>query len=177
MEVEIFRFCHDLYREPMNGRLLLLFGENGTAKTHCARAVHKWVFHVARSKEFMERKNHISHIESLYWRWPELLDKLKGGGWDLIDDTLNVPCLILDELGGGHDPSRVGVDKLCQILSRRENRFTLITTNVLAEAWDKVFDRRVTSRLFRNSVHVDLTDVPDFAKVEIHGTKKLAEAQ
>lgn len=96
---------------------------------------------------------------------------------DLIDDTLNVPCLILDELGGGHDPSRVGVDKLCQILSRRENRFTLITTNVLAEAWDKVFDRRVTSRLFRNSVHVDLTDVPDFAKVEIHGTKKLAEAQ
>jgi len=76
---------------------------------------------------------------------------------------MNVPCLVIDELGGGHDPSGVGVDKLCQILSRRENMWTLITTNITASAWESKFDRRVASRFFRNSVHVDLGDVPDFS--------------
>jgi DNA replication protein DnaC len=72
------------------------------------------------------------------------------------------PMLLLDELGGGHDPSRVGVDKLCQVLSRRETRWTLITTNILPAAWEQAFDRRVASRLLRNSTLVDLSDVPDF---------------
>jgi DNA replication protein DnaC len=76
-----------------------------------------------------------------------------------------IPCLIIDELGGGHDPSRVGVDKLCQVLSKRESMWTLITTNLLPAAWEEAFDRRVSSRFFRNSTLVDLSDVPDFGTI------------
>jgi hypothetical protein len=43
--------------------------------------------------------------------------------------------LIIDDLGAGHDPSGVGTDKLCQVLSRREEMWTLITTNIMPVAW------------------------------------------
>lgn len=92
-----------------------------------------------------------------------LLDRLKAGSWDLVQDCMSIPVLVIDELGGGHDPSRVGVDKLCQILSHRENKWTVITTNILPAAWEENFDRRVASRLLRNSTIVDLSDVPDFS--------------
>lgn len=146
----------------MLGRMLLLYGENGSGKTHCAKAVYRWVAKVGLAKQFVRRVNHISHLDCVYWHWPKLLDTLKNGGWDVIDDMFDTTLLIIDELGGGHDPSGVGVDKLCQVLSRRENMWTLITTNILPAMWEQAFDRRIASRLLRSSKHIDLTAVPDF---------------
>jgi len=101
----------------------------------------------------------------LYWHWPELLDNFKNGGWDVVEDLFSAPVLILDELGGGHDPSEVGVDKLCQVLTRREFKWTLITTNISPENWEQQFDKRVASRLLRNSTIIDLSDVPDYSTI------------
>lgn len=153
----------EMWSRPQQGRLLVLAGNNGNGKTHCARAVSRWVCLVGHQKTWFATLSHRSHLEALYWHWPSLLDKLKEGQWDLVEDMVSVPVLIIDELGGGHDPSRVGVDKLCQIMSKREKKWTLITTNVTPSAWEEVFDRRVASRFFRNSTLVDLSEVPDFS--------------
>lgn len=158
-------FCGEMWREPTKGRMLVLAGENGSGKTHCAKAVRNWVQAVGYGNQFIERENHISHLDCLFWHWPGLLDTFKGGGWDVVRDMMETHCLILDELGGGHDPSRVGVDKLCQVLSRREQMWTLVTTNFLPDAWEQAFDRRVSSRLMRNSTLIDLSDVPDFSTI------------
>lgn len=151
-----------MWRTPEAGRLLLILGENGTGKTHCAKAVRDWIRQVGHHKQFVRRTNHISHLDCVYWHWPNLLDTLKSGGWDVVEDMFDTCVLIIDELGGGHDPSGVGVDKLCQVLSRRESMWTIVTTNILPAAWEQSFDRRIASRFFRNSVTVDLTEVPDF---------------
>lgn len=166
LEREAGLFCFGMWQAPMRGRMLLLFGENGTAKTHTANAVHRWVSSVGHGKTWFPTMGVRAQLQSLFWHWPALLDELKGGNWDLVEDCMNVPCLIIDELGGGHDPSGVGVDKLCQILSRREKMWTLITTNITADAWETKFDRRVASRFFRNSTHVDLSDVPDYSTMQ-----------
>jgi DNA replication protein DnaC len=152
----------EIWSRPQTGRLLVLAGNNGNGKTHCAKAVYKWIGLVGHEKTWFDNPGHRSTLQCIFWRWPALLDRLKNGDWDLVDDMMTIPVLIIDELGGGHDPSRVGVDKLCQVLSRREKRWTLITTNVMPDAWEEIFDRRVASRFFRNSTLVDLSEVPDF---------------
>lgn len=156
------KFCLGMWDCPQSGRLLVLAGANGTGKTHCAKAVHRWVNLVGHGNTWFPRPDLRMSLQSLYWSWPALLDTFKEGGWDVIEDMMESPLLIIDELGGGHDPSGVGVDKLCQILSRREKMWTLITTNVIPAFWEQKFDKRVASRFFRNSTLVDLSDVPDF---------------
>ncbi len=162
LEDQITIACRNIWRDPARGQLVIIYGENGSGKTHCVKAVHYWISQIGHAKQFITRANHISHLYAIYWRWPELLDKMKSGGWDLIEDLFDAPVLIIDELGGGHDPSGVGTDKLCQVLSRREKRWTFITTNLVQSAWETALDRRIASRFFRNSVCIDLSDVPDF---------------
>lgn len=163
-----------MWANPLIGRLLLLAGRNGNGKTMMAKAVSRWVQAVGHGKKWISTEgtklwNGVPgpdvksvSLSVAYWHWPRLLDCFKNGEWDLLDDMIASPCLILDELGGGHDPSGVGVDKLCQLLSRRENKWTLITTNILPEAWEEKFDKRIASRFFRNSTLIDLSEVPDF---------------
>lgn len=163
LEREVGRFCFGCWLTPGNGRLLVLFGNNGSGKTHCAEAVRDWAKAVGHGKKFVKQENHISHLDCLYWHWPAALDALKNQQWELVDGMMEATLLIIDELGGGHDPSRVGVDKLCQVLSRRETMWTLVTTNILSGAWVEHFDRRVASRLLRNATLVDLSTVPDYS--------------
>jgi len=165
LEREVGRFCFGAWLTPTTGRLLVLSGNNGTGKTKCAEAVRDWVAAVGHGKQFVKQVNHISHLECLLWKWPEALDALKNQQWELVDGMMEATMLIIDELGGGHDPSRVGVDKLCQVLSRRERMWTMITTNVSPDAWQETFDRRVASRFFRNSTLIDLSNVPDFSTI------------
>lgn len=162
LELETGRFCADLWRTPERGRMLVLAGSNGTGKTHCAEAVRRWLALVGHSKQFVKRADHISYLDCLFWHWPNLLDELKNDGWDIVPDLFEATVLIIDDLGAEHDPSRVGMDKLCQVLSRREDMWTLITTNIVPSQWQQQFERRVASRLFRNTTLVDLSDVPDF---------------
>ena len=123
----------------------------------------RWVSAVGRANQFVEEANHIRKLDGIFWHYPDLLDTFKRGGWDVVADMFETCFLAIDEIGGGHDPSRIGVDKLCQILTRREHRWTIVTTNYPQAAWEETFDRRVASRLFRNATQLDLSDVPDFA--------------
>lgn len=111
------------------------------------------------------KENHVTFLQSKSWYWPHLLDVFKEGGWDALDEMMETTVLILDDIGAAHDPSKVGVDKLGQLLTRRERMWNFVTTNIAPEKWETVFDRRVASRLFRNAEIVDLSGVPDFAFV------------
>jgi DNA replication protein DnaC len=160
----VWAFCVGYAKTPARGRMLVLYGNNGTGKTHVAVAVKKWAEHVAGALPMVETREGTQRIPYVvFLHWPTFLDDLKGGAWESVQWAEESTLLVLDEVGGGHDPSKVGLDKLCRILSKRERRWTLATTNCVPESWEELFDRRVASRLFRDAEHVDLTQVPDFS--------------
>lgn len=98
--------------------------------------------------------------------WPMMVNSLKQGNWDRIDDLMRVELLVLDDVGAEHDPSKVGQEKLYLLLERREHRWTVLTSNVYPVAWPERFERRIASRLLRNFEHIDLSEVPDYNSVQ-----------
>lgn len=73
-----------------------------------------------------------------------------------MEDAFNSDLVIIDDVGSENDPWKVCADRFCQILSRREKRFTVITTNVKPEQWAERFDGRISDRLMRSSVVVSI---------------------
>ena len=160
-------------KSPHAGALIVFFGRNGTGKTHCARALVNWAKTTFGECRYVPQANVVRMPAAAFYRWPGLLDRMKSGEWDIAHD-LSPPSsfpgflegyelLALDDIGAEHDPTSVGRDKLCQILSAREKSWTVVTTNILPSSWGQVFEHRIESRLFRNAVHVDLSNVTDYA--------------
>lgn len=151
-----------MFKNPREGRLLLAYGTNGNSKTHVFKAIKHWFNTVCRSNYFVERENVVRMPYGQFWDFPSLLDRLKEGEWNIIDELKSCELLCLDEAGGAHDPSKIGVEKFGQILSARERKWTYIAMNIAPESWEQAFDKRVASRFFRNSTIVDLSNVPDY---------------
>jgi len=81
----------------------------------------------------------------------------------MIHDAMDSDLLIVDDIGAENDPWKICADKLCQVMSRREKRFTVITTNIQPAQWAQVFDDRINDRLLRNSVVVDISNVKSYS--------------
>ena len=157
-------FAKRWYHNDPSPSLLVLVGISGSGKTHIAKAIFR--FARKASSNAHEKGGWKSNSpDSLYLSWPETTDHLKAGDYYIIDEAIRSSLLVLDDLGAEHDPSRNAADKLCQILSRRERKFTIVTTNIIPEAWAERFDVRIADRFLRNSVVVDLLTVPSYALI------------
>jgi len=98
-----------------------------------------------------------------FYRWPEVTDGFKEGDYSPMTDLLDSDLVIIDDIGAEYDPSKNAANRLCQTLSRREQKFTMVTTNIHPEHWAHLFDVRIADRLLRNSQIVDLFGVPSYA--------------
>lgn len=150
------------------GKVLIIYGANGCGKSHAAKAVRDWFNAVrmligpAHRTATSDRESECSIVDCCYVNWPEAVEGIKKEQW-LVFENLAVEYLaIIDDIGAEHDPSGIGLEKLYLILNRRERMHTIITTNFPPSAWEGKFEKRITSRLFRDTVHVDLTKVPDY---------------
>ena len=94
-----------------------------------------------------------------------MIDGFKRGEWDVIEESVDLALLVLDDIGAEHDPSGIGKEKLYYLLERRECKFTVLTTNVPPSQWELKFERRIASRFLRNCTVIDLSDVPDYGTV------------
>jgi len=100
----------------------------------------------------------------LFVRWPETTQEVDRGEYEwLFEEMMSVDLLVIDDAGAENDPWKKAANKLCQILSRREQKFTVITTNIKVESWPERFDTRIADRLFRNSQLVDLFGVESYS--------------
>lgn len=165
---EAQRFCFRFVNNDRNSSMLVLAGHTGCGKTKIMTFMHTYCNAAAwqayhRNKGENGWRGHSSIPAVHFASWPrvtsEILNKCEGSLLDLLE----VDCLFLDDIGAENSAFGIASDKLCQVLSRRERRFTVITTNISPEDWNTRFDVRIADRLLRNSVVVDMTDVPSYS--------------
>lgn len=158
-------FCSEMAQNPARGRLVILFGENGSGKTHLAKCVSRWFASVALQLPWVnDCTDHVRRPHRVFVNWAEAVDNFqKRQETGIFDALKSADLAILDDIGAEHDPSAYGREQLYLILNKREHRWTLITTNVERAHWDEKFERRIASRLFRNAEHIDFSRVPDFS--------------
>lgn len=144
--------------------MLVLVGESGCGKTHVARAIARYAAVAGfTALEKGRGKTWSDHIpSSAFYAWSEITDGFKAGDYSTVQDMMDADLLVLDDVGAEHDPSKNATAKLCQILSRREKKFTVITTNIKPEEWPTSFDTRVADRLLRNSKIILLFGVESY---------------
>jgi len=148
----------------------VLVGANGCGKTHSLNAVANWIAKVGHGIQYEVPPNKITYVMAESWHWPSLVDKLKSGQWDLVTELIEAGVLLVDELGGEYDPSKMASEKFSSILSHRENKWNMITTNIMMGDWERIMERRIASRLFRNATIIDLSQVPDYSLWKSMGT-------
>ena len=155
-------FCKRWIANLSEPSLLVLCGEPGTCKTHVAGAIHS--FCSAAAQQAFDRGGWGARKipATVYRSWPELANEFNDKKFTGMDDLLAADLLTLDDVGAENDPWKICADKLCQVLSKRERRFTVITTNILPEAWAETFDTRIADRFLRNSRVINLAGVPSY---------------
>ena len=161
-------FCGRFYRNNTKKSLLVIVGNFGSGKTHTAKAIFRFCLAAAMSAYEAGHwgKGDGKIPSAIFISWPEAANAFAEKQFGIMEDAVETKLVILDDIGAETDQYKSGLskDKLCQILSRREKRFTVITTNVAPENWTEMFDGRVDDRLCRNSVICDITKVKSFAK-------------
>lgn len=159
---DVESFCARWFANKPGKSLLMLCGEVRTGKTHLAKKIHRFGLASARAA-FDRRGWGATAIPSVdFISWPELACQLGEKNRSCMDDAFSSSLLILDDVGAENDPWKVCADALCQILSRREQAFTVITTNVMPVSWGEKFDGRICDRFLRNSVVIDLSEVKPY---------------
>lgn len=168
------QFCKRWFNNNREQSLLVLVGDSGTCKTHLARRID-YFCRAAAPMAFDRGMHGSSRVpDSMYLHWPSTVAKFgdKKVGNMIVDDASSCTLRIIDDIGAEQDPWGDAKDRLCQILSRSEDRFTVITTNISPRDWANKFDTRIADRLLRNSVVKQLRDVPSYAMWKRTATKK-----
>lgn len=149
-------------RNDTDKSLLIMAGETGVGKSKTGFAIYEWVdrarFDLSCRPGWKKEKS----LSALALRWPEAVDEIRAKRLWPVHDGMEVDVLFLDDVGADDDPFKEAADKLCQIMTRRERMFTVITTNIAPQNWEERFDTRINDRFWRNSVVVDLTGVQPF---------------
>lgn len=154
------------YRRSDCDRLLVLAGHTGCGKTHTLRALRRFA-----------DKARVLAAEQGFWKfppsvwfayWPVLAREISEAASpmsSIITDCAEADLLLLDDVGSESDKYKTGetIDALCQLLSRRAGRWTIITTNISPAAWPTRFDIRVADRLHRGSRVIDLSKAGSYA--------------
>lgn len=156
-------FCSRWYQNAPVNSLLVLVGGYGCGKTHTAKAVARFCRISSLSAFETKAWGNAQVPRTTFMPWPEIANEIAESKNEWLTDAIDCELLVLDDVGAENDPWKRCADKLCQILSRREKKFTILTTNIKPESWPAQFDGRITDRLLRNSVVVDLSSTESYA--------------
>lgn len=151
-------------------RWVSFLGKSGAGKTMLAtwlnrqfKATLDWQINwpaTERSKTPTNQQGRIIRYRGDYVSWATLARQQREGEYRILDDACALSFLVIDDIGAEYGTDFIN-SKLYELLSRRENKWTVITGNLsLAEVASRI-DARIASRMIRHGsvvVDVNVTD-------------------
>jgi DNA replication protein DnaC len=138
-------------------RWLSFLGKSGTGKTFLSDAIFQ---HAKKNHRLMHHLDLCCGVSMFFW--PRLLSKLRDGEYWKVADIADSNFLFLDEIAIEHDASGFARDKLCEILSCRVGKWTVLTSNLTLQQLEAI-DGRIASRMVRDRNIVIPVETVDYA--------------
>ena len=146
-------------------RTLVIYGRTGTGKSMVSRAALKTIGAIGISAWSEGFRNKCPQ-SSVSFEWSALsaigpADRNEGTIWI---DAIEAEVLALQDIGTEVDRFKSGasIENLRLILEAKQNKWTIITTNIPAENWKEAWDIRVDRRLKTNSEIVSVRNAPTY---------------
>lgn len=145
-------------------RWLSFLGTSGAGKSYLARKIFKWFKNSPLYVADVADKEVVYPGTFVAWD-ARLAPQLQGNtGYEQIKEFATEKLVVLDEIGSKRDMSGHVKDCLCQLLSARVGKWTVITANLSLADIGRQIDPRISSRMIRNGGVVLDVDMPDFAR-------------
>ena len=141
-------YCRRFHRKEPGPTLLVIVGDPTTGKSTVAQGIYEWARLVAP--------------DSMFLSWPNVATRISQKDYSLVTRATGAPLVGIDDLGAEHDPFKNAAPYACQLLSAREKKPTVVTTNIDPANWHEFFGHRIAERLLRNSQVVHLVGVPSY---------------
>lgn len=166
MALAVSAWCQHLFtNNRRTSNLLVLCGDPGTGKSHVLNRAF-WFCEDEAINAYTHGFWH-SPFTHTYCMWPGMVSELEMVGDECVDkweEVLHCDAACIDDAGSEVDRYKSGqpTELLCRVLSMRERKFTILTTNIAPENWVKRWDQRVADRLMRGSVIAQTFGVTPF---------------
>lgn len=161
------KFCGNFYANDIHPSLLVMIGDNGFGKTHTLKSIHRFCSMAAQAAFDKGNWGKDKVPSTKYVNWPEVCAEFEKKNDSALPELFAVDLLCIDDIGAESDPWGNCKDKLCQVLTRREQKFTAVTTNIVPENWATRFDNRINDRLIRNASHILIEGVGSYAAFKL----------
>lgn len=139
----------------------VLVGKTGTGKSAIARGIES-VVAVHGVDAWYDGGKWKQPPKASVHAWSQVLTSTG----DVFEDACKSDLAVIDDVGSETDKfkSQEGTEKLRMLLEARENKFTVITTNVPRKDWSTRWDDRVESRMHHKAIVAELHSKLDLRK-------------
>lgn len=90
------------------------------------------------------------------------MTQIYNGEFGSVEALVDEWLVVLDDIGAEHDPRKLGVSKLLDVLNGRSRKWTILTSNLTMQEIAETLDTRIASRLIRGESKVVEMTCPDF---------------
>ena len=150
-------FSNDYEPSKKEGYWLTFLGSCCVGKTHLAKGILKYV--KDHHAQYLNRYGAAQFRTNLFSYWPDIADALRGGDYGRLNPLYSADFLAIDDLGAEYESDFIN-SKLQQLLNKRLNKWTVITSNLSLNDF-ALKDERIASRLVRGKnkvIQINATD-------------------
>ena len=155
---EALSFSNNYDPSIKEGYWLTLLGSCGVGKTHLAKRIYKQV--KKHHSQYLNKYGITQYRSNIFSYWPDIADALRGGDYSRLNALYSADFLAIDDIGAEYESDFIN-SKLQQLLNKRLNKWTVITSNLSLSDFS-FKEQRIVSRLVREGNQVVQIDAPDY---------------